>query len=173
MDNDADDRFHFDPESYMEMILSEIPAYLDLQEATVEATAGVALSRILELGVGTGETSALLVAVHPEAHLTGIDESGGHARSRPGKACPGPTCVSAAWRTRCPPAPTTSSCRHWPCITSTTKQRPTSSPRRGPTPAGGRFVLADVIPVDPDDMVTPVDDDGYDKPSPVRTRSVG
>jgi tRNA (cmo5U34)-methyltransferase len=33
---------------------------------------------------------------------------------------------------------------------------------------GGLFVLSDVIvPEDPSQVVTPIDDDGYDKPSPV------
>jgi tRNA (cmo5U34)-methyltransferase len=168
MDNDADDRLHFDPESYMEMILSEIPAYFDLQEATVEATAGVALSRILELGVGTGETSALLVAVHPEAHLTGIDESESmldHARGRL------PGADLRVGRLEDPlPAGT------YDLVVSALTVHHLDDEAKADLFArvaaqlrpGGRFVLADVvIPVDPDDMVTPVDDDGYDKPSPV------
>jgi tRNA (cmo5U34)-methyltransferase len=168
MENDADDQFHFDPESYMEMILSEIPAYFDLQEATVEATAGVALSRILELGVGTGETSARLVAVHREAHLTGIDESEGmldHARRRL------PGADLRVGRLEDPlPAGT------YDLVVSALAVHHLDDQAKADLFArvaaqlrpGGRFVLADVvIPVDPGDIVTPIDDDGYDKPSPV------
>ena len=42
MENDAADQFHFDPATYLDMVLTEIPAYLELQEATAEATAGLA-----------------------------------------------------------------------------------------------------------------------------------
>jgi len=166
MENEAHDQFHFDPESYMAMIVSEIPAYFDLQEATVEATAGVALSRILELGVGTGETSARLVAEHPEAHLTGIDESESmldHARARL------PGADLRVGRLEDPlPAGT------YDLVVSALAVHHLADEEKADLftrvaaklRPGGRFVLADVvIPVDPDDIVTPIDEDGYDKPS--------
>ena len=50
-------------------------AYDELQDAVAEATAGIHAERVLELSVGTGETSRRVLDVHPEAELVGIDES--------------------------------------------------------------------------------------------------
>jgi SAM-dependent methyltransferase len=38
-------------------------------------TAGIHAERMLELGVGTGQTSRRVLDLHPEAELVGIDES--------------------------------------------------------------------------------------------------
>lgn len=75
MKRDPVGQYHFDPETYLAMVLSEVPAYFALQEATAEATTRVVAAQILELGVGTGETAKLVPAVHPMARLTGVDES--------------------------------------------------------------------------------------------------
>src|SRR5262245_56970694 len=53
----------------------EVPAYERLQDEAVRATADVAARDILELGVGTGETSRRLLGAHPGARLRGIDAS--------------------------------------------------------------------------------------------------
>jgi tRNA (cmo5U34)-methyltransferase len=68
-------QFHFDPASYLETIRAEVPAYDELQDAVAEASAGIQAERVLELGVGTGETSRRVLDFHPEAELVGIDES--------------------------------------------------------------------------------------------------
>jgi tRNA (cmo5U34)-methyltransferase len=68
-------QFHFDPNTYLEMMRADLPRYDELQDVVVAATAGVEARRILELGTGTGETSRRLLAVHPEARLVGIDSS--------------------------------------------------------------------------------------------------
>ena len=68
-------QFHFDPATYLELIRADVPAYDDLQEQVAAATAGCAVRRILELGVGTGETASRVLALHPGARLTGIDSS--------------------------------------------------------------------------------------------------
>jgi tRNA (cmo5U34)-methyltransferase len=68
-------QFHFDPETYLELMHDEVRAYDELQEETARATVGVAAESILELGVGTGETSQRVLAVHPGARLVGIDAS--------------------------------------------------------------------------------------------------
>jgi tRNA (cmo5U34)-methyltransferase len=68
-------QFHFDPETYLENIRADIPAFDELQDETVKATEDVAASEILELGVGTGETARRVLAVHRDARLVGIDES--------------------------------------------------------------------------------------------------
>src|ERR687886_1706785 len=67
--------FRFVPEGYLESMLEEIPGYEELQAETARATEGVRADRILELGVGTGETARRLLERHPGAHLTGIDVS--------------------------------------------------------------------------------------------------
>jgi tRNA (cmo5U34)-methyltransferase len=52
-----------------------VPAYDELQDAVAEATAGIHTERILELGVGTGQTSRRVLDLDPQAELVGIDES--------------------------------------------------------------------------------------------------
>ena len=168
MENEPADQFHFDPDSYMEMILSEIPAYGELQAATARAAAAVSAKEILELGVGTGETSARLLVVHPEAHLTGIDESPGmlgHARER----LPEADLRVGRLEDRLPEGT-------YDLVVSAlavhhlddTKKADLFTRVAAQLRPGGRFVLADVIvPEDPSDVVTAIDDDGYYKPSRV------
>jgi tRNA (cmo5U34)-methyltransferase len=67
--------FEFKPEGYLESILEEVPGYEELQEETVRATDGLEVTRILELGVGTGETARRVLERHPTAELTAIDSS--------------------------------------------------------------------------------------------------
>jgi tRNA (cmo5U34)-methyltransferase len=67
-------QFHWDPERYLDLITSEVPRFEELQEATVEAIP-FAVGRVLELGIGTGETTRRLLARHSEALVTGLDSS--------------------------------------------------------------------------------------------------
>jgi tRNA (cmo5U34)-methyltransferase len=67
---------HFDPDGYLERIREEVPGYDELQERVAAATDGVDARRILDLGVGTGETARRVLALHPGARLTGLDRSG-------------------------------------------------------------------------------------------------
>lgn len=60
-------QFHFDPATYMELMRTEVPSYPRLQEEVVRATAGVAVAAVLDLGTGTGETLAAVLARHPGA----------------------------------------------------------------------------------------------------------
>jgi tRNA (cmo5U34)-methyltransferase len=69
------DQFHFNAATYLETIRAEVPAYDELQDAVAEATVGIRAERVLELGVGTGQTSKRVLDLHPEAELVGIDES--------------------------------------------------------------------------------------------------
>jgi hypothetical protein len=48
-------QFHFDPATYLGTIRTEVPAYDELQDAVVDATAGIQAERVLELGVGRGK----------------------------------------------------------------------------------------------------------------------
>jgi tRNA (cmo5U34)-methyltransferase len=64
----------WDPDRYGE-IQDEIPGYGELQEQAAEATRGIEAGSILELGIGTGETTRRVLAHHPDARLTAIDSS--------------------------------------------------------------------------------------------------
>jgi tRNA (cmo5U34)-methyltransferase len=67
-------QFDWTPEVYLERIRAEIPGYDDLQD---QAVAAIPLSpqRVLELGMGTGETTRRLIEAHPEAWVIGLDAS--------------------------------------------------------------------------------------------------
>jgi tRNA (cmo5U34)-methyltransferase len=65
-------QFHFHPDAYLELMVSEMPGYFRLQDAAAAAT-GSGATRLLELGTGTGETARRVLAHHPEATLVGID----------------------------------------------------------------------------------------------------
>jgi tRNA threonylcarbamoyl adenosine modification protein (Sua5/YciO/YrdC/YwlC family) len=77
-------QFHFHPASYDEVIRADVPEFEQFEDAVADAS-GTEARRILDLGTGTGETAARLLARHPEARLVGIDESADmleHARRR-------------------------------------------------------------------------------------------
>ena len=65
-------QFHMDPETYLDEIRAEVPRYDELQEETIEAIR-FAPGRVLELGVGTGETTRRLLSRYPDAEVTGLD----------------------------------------------------------------------------------------------------
>jgi tRNA (cmo5U34)-methyltransferase len=68
-------QFHWNPDGYRALMRAEVPDYERLQEELVGATQGLDARLILELGTGTGETAARVLAAHPRAHLVGIDSS--------------------------------------------------------------------------------------------------
>jgi tRNA (cmo5U34)-methyltransferase len=65
-------QFHMNPETYLEEIQAELPLFHELQDAAIEAVP-FAPRRVLELGVGTGETTRRLLARYPDAEVTGLD----------------------------------------------------------------------------------------------------
>jgi tRNA (cmo5U34)-methyltransferase len=67
-------QFDWTPDVYLERIRAEIPGYDDLQERSVGAIP-FPPERVLELGMGTGETTRRLIAAHPEAWVVGLDSS--------------------------------------------------------------------------------------------------
>ena len=67
-------QFHSDPETYLEQIRAEVPRYDELQERAIEAIP-LAPSRVLELGIGTGETTRRLRERFPDAQVVGLDAS--------------------------------------------------------------------------------------------------
>lgn len=166
MEEDAA-QFHFDPDTYLEVVTSEIPSYVELQDRTAEATVGVTAGEILDLGAGTGETAVRVAGMHPSAQIVGIDESIemlAHARQRL------PEGDFSVGRLE-DPLPS----GRFDLVVSALAIHHLDGPgkqqlfkriaeRLAP---GGRFVMADVVvPDDPADVVTPVDGI-YDKPSRV------
>lgn len=160
-------QYHFDPATYLAMMLAEVPAYRDLQHHVVEATRDIDAGSILELGVGTGETAKVVLAAHPAAQLVGIDES--------------QPMLSVA-RDRLPAADLRVQRLEDPLpdgnydliISALTVHHLDDAGKRDlfgrvhdRLRPGGRFVLADVvIPDDPADAVTPLSP-AHDKPSPL------
>jgi tRNA (cmo5U34)-methyltransferase len=74
MPTESSGQFHMDPETYLEEIQAELPLYRELQDAAIEAIP-FPPQRVLELGVGTGETTRRLLARHPDAEVTGLDST--------------------------------------------------------------------------------------------------
>ena len=68
------EQFHWDPDTYSDLIRKEVPRYEELQEAAVAAVPFVP-ERILELGFGTAETTQRLLDRFPETRITGLDSS--------------------------------------------------------------------------------------------------
>jgi tRNA (cmo5U34)-methyltransferase len=68
------DRFDWTPEVYLERIRSQVPRYDELQEQAIAAIP-FAPERVLELGMGTGETTRRLIEAHPDAWVVGLDAS--------------------------------------------------------------------------------------------------
>src|SRR6266542_4066263 len=59
-------QFHMNPETYLDEIRANLPRYDELQEAAIDAIP-FPPARVLELGIGTGETTRLLLERYPDA----------------------------------------------------------------------------------------------------------
>ncbi len=160
------DQFHFDPASYVERIRTEVPAYDELQDAVAKATAGVHAERVLELGVGTGETSKRVLELHPEAELVGIDESAEMVAAASRN-------VAADLRVSRLQEPLPEG--NFDLVVSALAVHHLDGAGKADLFARvadrlrprGRFVLGDVVvPEDPADVVTPIDG-VYDQPSTI------
>jgi tRNA (cmo5U34)-methyltransferase len=157
-------QFHFEPDSYLELMRAEVPRYDELQEETARACEGVAAAAVLELGIGTGETARRVLARHPGARLVGVDESEAMlARAR--ESLPQAELVAARLEEALPAGPfdlvvSALAVHH---LDGAGKRDLFSRVARELGP-GGRFVLADVVvPDDPADALTPLTE-GYDLP---------
>jgi len=158
-------QFHFHPESYLELMTSELPDYFRLQDEVAAAT-GSGAARLLELGTGTGETARRVLARHPGAALVGVDVSEDMlavARSR----LPGADLRLARLEDPLPSGP-------FDVVFSALAIHHLDGPGKADVfrrvaavlADGGRFVLGDVVvPTDPADAITPLTPD-YDMPSP-------
>ena len=67
-------QFHWDPDSYLELIHAEVPRYDELQEAAIDAIP-FEPARVLELGFGTAETTRRIWERYPNSRITGLDSS--------------------------------------------------------------------------------------------------
>ena len=74
MPTESSGKFHMNPETYLDEIQADLPHYEDLQDQAVGAVP-FPPKRVLELGVGTGETTRRLLAAHPDAEVTGLDST--------------------------------------------------------------------------------------------------
>jgi len=157
----------FDPATYLDVMRAEVPAYGRLQEAVAEASEGMTVTRVLDLGTGTGETLAAVLERHGGAAAVGIDKNEAMldaARARLlGSAV---ELVVAQLIDPLPPGP-------FDLVVSALAvhhleghdKAALFARVRGVLRPGGRFVLGDVvIPVDPADAVTPLSG-AHDRPS--------
>jgi L-threonylcarbamoyladenylate synthase len=166
-------QFHFDPDTYLTMIREDIPIYDRFQDELAQAS-GTGARRVLELGVGTGETASRLLARHPDAELVGIDESGSMldmARSR----LPSERVALQVGQLQEPlpdgPFDLVASAL---CVHHLRGPEKRDLFRRihDELEPGGRFVLADVIvPSEPRDAVTSLTP-GFDHPSTIADQLV-
>jgi tRNA threonylcarbamoyl adenosine modification protein (Sua5/YciO/YrdC/YwlC family) len=161
-------QFHFDPAGYLDMIKAEIPVYERFQDEVVAAS-GDGAARVLELGTGTGETTARLLERHREATVVGIDESEAMlAVARERLPAERVSLRAEPLQSPLPPGPfdliVSALCVHH---LETAEKRDLFARVRAVLADGGRFVLGDVIiPDRPADAVTPLTA-GFDRPSTV------
>jgi tRNA (cmo5U34)-methyltransferase len=166
-------QFHFDPDTYDQLMADDVPAYPRLQRAVAEAAGahaaagGQPAQRLLELGTGTGETAVHVLAAHPGARLVGIDASDAMLeRARP--RLPDADLRVARLQDALPDGP-------FDLVFSALAVHHLDGPGKADLFArvaqvlapGGRFVLGDlVVPEDPADVVTAIDGE-FDRPSSV------
>jgi tRNA (cmo5U34)-methyltransferase len=157
-------QWHWDPETYLQNMLAEVPSYPDLQEHTAAATKDVPARTILELGIGTAETAKRVLALHPDAALTAIDSSE-EMLERARGVVPQADLQVARLEDELPPGP-------FDLVVSALAVHHLDGPGKqdlfrrigAVLNPGATFVLADVVvPEREEDVVTPIDG-VYDMP---------
>jgi tRNA (cmo5U34)-methyltransferase len=68
------DKFRWKPDTYLDQVRAEVPRYEELQEQAVAAIP-FPPERVLELGMGTGETTRRLIEAYPDSWVIGLDAS--------------------------------------------------------------------------------------------------
>lgn len=150
-------QWHWDPETYLANMLEEVPAYPQLQEQLAAAT-GNDRRDVLELGIGTGETTRRVLARHPGANLVAIDSSP-EMLERARGAFPDADLRLARLEDPLPPGPfdlvvSALAVHHLDGDGKRDLFRRVGEVLK----PGGTFVLADVVvPEDEADVVTPID----------------
>ncbi|WP_166975022.1 class I SAM-dependent methyltransferase [Brevibacterium atlanticum] len=152
--------FKWDPDTYRALMAEEIPDYTRLQTEVAAAAAAGHPTSILDLGIGSGLTAQRVLEALPEAELFGVDASAEML------AAAEATLDSERTELRqgriedpLPQGP-------FDLVMSTLTVHHLDGPGKADLFAriaaalrpGGRFVLGDlVVPVDPADVVTPID----------------
>ena len=158
-------QFHWDPDRYLKMVRAEVPDYDRVQDELARATDGIDARRALELGTGSGVTSRRVLERHPHAQLTGVDSS---EHMLAAADLPGADLRLQDLRDPLPEGP-------FDLVFSALAIHHLDGPSKADLFArvaavlapGGRFAMADVVvPEDPADVVTPLDD-GFDLPETV------
>jgi tRNA (cmo5U34)-methyltransferase len=67
-------QFDWTPDEYLERIRAKVPRYEELQQQAIAAIP-FPPERVLELGMGTGETTRRLIEAYPDAWVIGLDAS--------------------------------------------------------------------------------------------------
>jgi len=161
-------RYRFHPSSYGAMVTDTLPGYAELQEQ-VAAASGHDIRSILDLGMGTGETTVRLLDRHRASRVVGVDESPTMLRAAAERL--GSRLEESHVALLQEPLPD----GEFDLVVSALAVHHLDGPEKadlfrrvhGVLRPGGRFVLGDlVVPERSDDAVveqTP----GYDKPSTV------
>lgn len=162
----------WDPETYATEIREEIPYYDELQRQVVEATKDIEPETILELGTGAGETSSLLLALHPRARLVGLDSSPEMLAAARG-ALPGDRVEHRLGQLEAslPAGPFDLVVSALTVHHLLAEDKADLFRRVGEALSpGGCFVLGDVVvPDDPQDAVIPLED-GFDRPDSIEAQ---
>jgi hypothetical protein len=140
---DVSAQFHMDPETYLDEIRAELPRYDDIQTATINAIP-FPPRKVLELGVGTGETT---VACSSVIRTPRSPDSTPSRRWSSRRASTESRFDSRGCRTRYPMARGTSSSPSFPSTISTRPRRGTLF--RRVREQSRSLVLGDVVLVDP------------------------
>jgi tRNA (cmo5U34)-methyltransferase len=160
-------QWHWDPETYLQNMLGEVPSYPELQEQAAKAAADVPAHTILELGIGTGETAKRVLAAHPQARLVAID-SNAEMLERARTVVPQADLRLGRLQDPLPGGP-------FDLVVSALAVHHLDGPGKqdlfrriaAVLEPGGAFVLADVVvPENDEDVVTPIDWE-YDLPDRV------
>jgi tRNA (cmo5U34)-methyltransferase len=161
-------QFHFDPDTYMDLMRAEVPLYATLQATVARAAEAVVAATILDLGTGTGETLSRVLAAHPGAAAIGVDENDRMLEVARGRL--GPEAVTLVVGDLLDPLPA----GPFDLVVSALAIHHLDGPGKAELfgriasvlAPGGRFVLGDVVVPEGAPAVTPLSDD-YDKPSTV------
>jgi tRNA (cmo5U34)-methyltransferase len=167
-------QFHFDPNTYLDMVRAEVVDYDTLQSEVERATRAFphdGAPRTLDLGAGTGSTSHAVQRARPDARIVLVDENPGMLAVAE-DALPDANVEQVVIADLADPLPE----GPFDLVVSALAIHHLDGPAKQELFAGvharlregGRFVMADVvIPDDAADATTPLSD-GYDKPDRAR-----
>jgi tRNA (cmo5U34)-methyltransferase len=161
--------FSFSPETYLDWALVDVPCFDEMQERLAEETRDLRVERALELGIGTGETTRRVLALHERARVVGVDASEAMlARAREVLPVGRVELVQARLQQSLPDGP-------FELVYSALAVHHLDAGEKADLfrrveqvlSPGGRFVLADlVVPERAEDAVAPVSE-GLDRPDSV------